>query len=154
MAINILDEVVAALVTKFKLPVYDSNVEAGFERPCFAVYIPNLYSNPELFKHTRRNYLVIIKYYPKKAVVGDIHGDDERAQCVSMLEQSEMWLDYDKPFDFPITNRRSTITDYDQTLNIKFNAKFRVKYEADEGEEPDYMRILKQRVFIKYGKEK
>lgn len=154
MAINIMDEISLVLSKAFpKVNIYTDDQEAGFKRPAFAVYIPNLYSNKQLVGRTMRNYLVIIKYYPPKAKAGDSFADEGRSQSYQMLEDWEDFM-FDNPFDFLVWNRRATITN-DNTLNIKFNAKFRALRVPDEGEEDfEYMKYLRKEVRIRYGKRK
>lgn len=154
MAINLMDEISLALAKTFPgVKVYTDNQEAGFKRPAFAIYIPNMYANKHLFGRTMRNYLVTIKYYPVKAEVGGSRANEERSQCYQMLEDWELAMDSEHPmFDFPVTNRRATITDYDNTLNIKFNARFRVLYKEDEDTKAPYMQSLEKKVNIRYGR--
>lgn len=152
--INIMDEVTRALADYFpEINIYNNNQEAGFKRPAFAVYIPNLYSNRQLAGHTMRNYLVIIKYFPPKDIpAGSNVGRMERSSNVDMMEQWEAFMET-KPFGFLVWNRRNTITDSDDTLNIKFNAKFRVVSVPDE-EDKDWelMQSLKQEVYVRNGR--
>lgn len=153
MAINIMDEISLVLSKAFPdVRIYTDDQEAGFRRPAFAVYIPNLYSNKQLFKRTMRNYLVIIKYYPPKAKAGDSFGDMGRSQSYQMLEDWEEFM-CDDPFDFLVWNRRATITN-DNTVNIKFNAKFRIVQRPDDDDDKfAYMKYLRKDVRIRYGRE-
>lgn len=135
------------------ISIYKDNQEGGFSRPAFAVYVPNNYTNYQLFSHALKKTMVIIKFYPEKVTAGSSSSDDLRSQAYLMGEALED-IFMDKPLPDHVGNVRWTVTDYDQTLNFKFNISYRVKRVPDEDEPTDYMRTLKRMVYIKNGNRK